>query len=139
MSNVIYDVISGIKANWNESVINKPTFFEGVEQYNKNIRENMPMGGGNTVFVSNPKTNPVFLDPERTRKDVTYHMNVKITSSTGSKRDSMFDEAYRIVEATGITDYDNRIIKDYQHKNEYNYFTAEINFSIVKYNESVAR
>lgn len=139
MTNVIYDVVSGIRSNWNESVIEKPTFFEGVEQYNQMINQNLPMGGANNIVVTNPKTEAIFVNPERSVRDVMYHMTVKISSNTGSNRDNMFDEAYRIVEATGITGYDNRYIEDYSHKNAYTKFTAQINFSIVNYNESVLR
>jgi len=139
MTGVIYDVMSGITAGWNELVIEKPTFLEGVEKFSTPIRERMPHGGGNTVYVTNVKAEPYFVDPTKTVKDVVYHINVEVVSSTGSYRDSMFNEVYRIIEATGITGYENRNIENYIHKNQFSYFTAELNFNIIKYNETVAR
>lgn len=139
MTTVIYDVISGITAGWNESVIELPTILEGVEKYSTNIRERMPHGGGNTVYVTNTKAEPRFVDPKKTVKDVVYHVNLEIVSSTGAYRDNMFDEVYRIVEATGITGYENRNIENYIHKNQFSYFTAELNFNMIMYNETVAR
>ena len=139
MTNVIDDVKDGIEENWNDSVIERPHVTNGADEYIKSVKGFLPLGDGEIVYITNPKTVPRYVDPRKEYKDVLYEVRVEMMANSAGARDKIFDEVYRIIEATGISTYENRDILEYTTENQHKRFSSRMRFQMMKYNELVSR
>lgn len=133
---VINDVVDCLTGSWNEFTAELPTIAKGTEKFSRAVRDYQ---AGDIVYVTNPRSFPLWIDPSREYKDTAYEVNIECVCETTGRRDEIFNEVYRIIEATGVSGYHNRIIHEYSKINQFQKFIAGLRFSIIKYGQSVAR